>query len=65
MPVGGSCTMNAAEAARAVRRLRPRIAVPDHRGDIVGTRVDAEAFAAAAADTDMHVLAPGDSTDIP
>jgi L-ascorbate metabolism protein UlaG (beta-lactamase superfamily) len=45
LPVGGTYTMDAEEAARAVEHLQPELAIPYHWGDIVGTREDAERFA--------------------
>lgn len=44
LPVGGTYTMTAAEAARACDVLRARAAVPMHYGDIVGGGDDAEQF---------------------
>jgi len=44
VPVGGTYTMNAAEAAELVNTIKPRTAVPIHYGDIVGTQQDAEEF---------------------
>ena len=44
LPVGGKYTMTAAEAAEAANRIKPKVAVPMHWGDIIGTRADAEAF---------------------
>ena len=44
LPVGGKCTMNAGEAADAVKIIKPKIAVPMHFGKIIGTRADAERF---------------------
>ena len=46
VPVGGTYTMTAEQAAAAVNAIRPKFAVPMHYGDIVGTRADAERFAA-------------------
>jgi L-ascorbate metabolism protein UlaG (beta-lactamase superfamily) len=45
LPVGGTYTMDAEEAARAVEHLKPDLAIPYHWGDIVGERADAERFA--------------------
>ncbi|MCH7921544.1 MAG: MBL fold metallo-hydrolase [Nitrospinae bacterium] len=45
LPVGGRYTMDAEEAAEAANTFRPRVAIPYHWGDIVGTRQDAERFA--------------------
>ena len=44
VPVGGTYTMNAKEAAELVNEIKPRIAIPIHYGDIVGTIKDAEKF---------------------
>jgi len=46
VPVGGTYTMNAEEAARAVNIIRPGAAIPIHYGDIVGSVKDAERFSA-------------------
>ena len=48
LPVGGTYTMNAIEAAEATEQIKPKQAIPYHWGDIVGERADAEAFAEAA-----------------
>lgn len=45
LPVGGTYTMDATEAAAAANAIKPKVAVPYHWGDIVGSRRDAEAFA--------------------
>lgn len=47
-PVSGTYVMTAGEAAEAARRIQPRCAVPMHWGGHIGTRADAEAFAARA-----------------
>jgi len=47
VPVGGTYTMTAEEAAAAVNRLRPEAAIPIHYGSVVGTADDARRFAAA------------------
>jgi L-ascorbate metabolism protein UlaG (beta-lactamase superfamily) len=44
LPVGGKFTMTASEAAEAANLIKPKVAVPMHWGDIIGTRADAEAF---------------------
>ena len=44
LPVSGTYAMNADEAARAVFMIKPKISVPIHFGDVVGTREDAERF---------------------
>lgn len=44
IPVSGTYVMTAEEAAEAVNRMKPTLAVPMHYGDIVGTEADAERF---------------------
>jgi len=44
MPVGGTYTMTAEEAAEAVNTINPEVAIPMHYDDIVGSRADAEKF---------------------
>jgi L-ascorbate metabolism protein UlaG (beta-lactamase superfamily) len=44
LPVGGTYTMTAEEAAEAARDIGAEIAVPVHWGTIVGSRGDAERF---------------------
>jgi L-ascorbate metabolism protein UlaG (beta-lactamase superfamily) len=60
LPVGGTYTLHAAEAARAAKAIKCRSAIPYHWGDIVGTAHDAQLFAKAAGCT-AHVLQPGQS----
>lgn len=58
LPVGGTYTMNAAEAAEAAKHINPKIAIPYHWGDIVGGRKDAEEFAQKTS-CDVKILSPG------
>lgn len=44
LPVGGTYTMTAEEAAGACAHLEAEVVVPMHWGDIVGSRDDAERF---------------------
>ena len=44
LPVSGTYVMTAGEAAEAARRIQPRLAVPMHWGEHLGTREDAEEF---------------------
>ena len=44
VPVGGTYTMDFKEAARLINEIKPKIAVPTHYGDIVGTNQDATDF---------------------
>ncbi len=45
LPVSGLYVMTAAEAVEAARRIQPRVAVPMHWGDHIGSYADARAFA--------------------
>lgn len=44
LPVGGTYTMIAEEAAELANIIKPKIAVPIHYGSIVGEKEDAEEF---------------------
>lgn len=44
VPVGGTYTMDFKEAASLINEIKPKIAVPTHYGDIVGTNQDATDF---------------------
>jgi L-ascorbate metabolism protein UlaG (beta-lactamase superfamily) len=48
LPVSGTYVMTPDEAAEAARRIAPRVAVPMHWGEHLGTREDALAFAERA-----------------
>jgi len=45
LPVSGVYVMTAEEAAEAARRIQPRLAVPMHWGQHIGTAADARRFA--------------------
>jgi L-ascorbate metabolism protein UlaG (beta-lactamase superfamily) len=47
LPTGGTYTMTVKQAAEAVLKIGPKVAVPMHCGDIVGTLQDRQAFKAA------------------
>ena len=44
VPVGGTYTMNFSEAAQLINIIKPKIAVPIHYGNVVGTKQDATDF---------------------
>lgn len=44
VPIGGTFTMNAKEAAAFVNQMKPKVAVPIHYGSIVGRPSDADTF---------------------
>ena len=59
LPVGGTYTMDADEAARALARIKPQVAVPMHWGDIVGRQADVERFRRQAPEgVRVEVLTP-------
>ncbi|MBN1805279.1 MAG: MBL fold metallo-hydrolase [Sedimentisphaerales bacterium] len=45
LPVGGTYTMDAIEAAEATQYIRPKLAIPYHWGQNVGSLSDAQTFA--------------------
>lgn len=63
LPVGGTYTLDAAEAAKACDVIAPAASLPYHWGDIVGSATDAEVFADSAR-CKVHVLGPGESLEL-
>jgi len=63
LPVGGTYTMGAEEAATAIGYIKARHAIPYHWGDIVGDRGDAEKFADTA-ECEVVVLRPGEEMEL-
>ena len=63
LPVGGTYTLNAAEAAKACKAIGCKSAVPYHWGDIVGSADDAQQFAKQAP-CKVHILQPGQSVTL-
>ena len=57
LPVSGVYVMTAGEAAEAARRIQPRLAIPMHWDQHLGSREDAEAFAERAP-VDVRLLEP-------
>lgn len=55
--VSGVYTMTPQEAAEAARRIQPRVAVPMHWGEHIGTEEDAKAFAERAT-VDVRIMEP-------
>lgn len=60
IPVGGTYTMDARDAALAAEDINAGVTIPIHFGDIVGTREDADRFARSCS-RPVHVLDPGES----
>ena len=44
VPIGGTYTMNYTEAAKLINKIKPKIVIPTHYGDIVGEKEDGEKF---------------------
>ena len=63
LPVGGTYTMDAEQAAQAVSQFKPKRALAYHWGDIVGSRSDAEEFLQLA-DCDVDFIYPGESAPL-
>jgi L-ascorbate metabolism protein UlaG (beta-lactamase superfamily) len=58
LPVGGTYTMEATEAAGLAATIAPRVAVPMHYGFVVGSPADAETFRREAAPITVEVMTP-------
>ena len=58
LPIGGTYTMDAVEAAEMAKALGPKLAVPMHFGFVVGTPSDADRFAKQADPVKVQILEP-------
>jgi len=56
IPVSGTYVMTAKEAAQAVEKIKPTIAIPMHYGSIVGSENDAKEFRQLVRSCDVHIL---------
>ena len=45
VPIGGTFTMDAKEAAKLINKIQPEVAIPVHYGSVVGSKSDADTFA--------------------
>ncbi|MHC4355668.1 MAG: MBL fold metallo-hydrolase [Planctomycetota bacterium] len=63
LPVGGTYTMDAAEAAQAANLMKPKRAIPCHWGDIVGKLSDAMQFGKMA-ECPTTVITPGQTAHL-
>ena len=50
LPIGGTYTMDPAEAAALVNEMRPGLVIPIHYGSVVGAPEDFNRFASAVAE---------------
>ena len=44
IPIGGTYTMDAKQAAELINTIKPEIAIPTHYGSVVGSPADADEF---------------------
>ena len=44
VPIGGTYTMNAKQAAGLINDIRPEVAIPVHYGSVIGSKADEEVF---------------------
>lgn len=58
VPIGGTFTMDADEAAGLVREIKPDVAVPMHYGFVVGTPSDADRFKEACDPIEVRLMEP-------
>lgn len=58
LPIGGTYTMDAHDAAALARAMTPQLAVPMHYGFVVGSKTDAAVFAREAAPVEVRTLDP-------
>ena len=58
LPIGGTYTVDAAEAAGLARSISPQLAVPMHFGFVVGSPSDADRFRQEAAPVKVEILTP-------
>jgi L-ascorbate metabolism protein UlaG (beta-lactamase superfamily) len=59
LPAGGKFTMDAHEAAQAANLIQPKLAVPMHWGDLIGSQADADTFRAESK-VPVEILEPKD-----
>jgi L-ascorbate metabolism protein UlaG (beta-lactamase superfamily) len=58
VPIGGTYTMDAPEAASLVKAISPQVAVPMHYGFVVGSPSEAQRFAREADPIKVEILTP-------
>jgi len=56
VPVSGTYVMSAKEAARAVEKIKPKVAIPMHYGTIVGSENDAKEFRNMVKSCEVQIL---------
>lgn len=56
VPVSGTYVMTASEAAKAVEKIKPKLAIPMHYGTIVGSKKDAKEFKNLVKSCEVQIL---------
>jgi len=56
VPVSGTYVMTASEAAKAVEKIKPKLAIPMHYGTIVGSEKDAKEFKNLVKSCEVQIL---------
>jgi L-ascorbate metabolism protein UlaG (beta-lactamase superfamily) len=56
VPVSGTYVMTAKEAAHAIEKIKPKIAIPMHYGTIVGSEKDAKEFKEMTKSCEVQIL---------
>ena len=56
VPVSGTYVMTAREAAKAVEKIKPKVAIPMHYGTLVGNENDAKEFKNMVKSCQVHIL---------
>jgi len=65
LPIGGNYTMDIDDAVRAVRMIKPRVAVPMHYNTFPLIKASPDEFAAKASGfAEIKVLKPGESLEV-
>ena len=64
LPIGGTYTMTAPEAAELAKVISPQLAVPMHYGFVVGTPDDAETFKKEASPVEVQILEPTNTFEV-
>ena len=64
VPIGGTYTMDASEAAGLVKALRPKLAVPMHYGFVVGGPSEGDRFRREAQPVEVKLMTPTNTFEL-